>query len=75
LARAEYATDKELGRDVNWSPGDSKRYRDRAKDLRTKADLFSPENRAMLLNMAGFYDHFADEAEMEPRARPAPPNR
>ena len=48
-----------------WKPGDTKRYRDRAEELRTKADGFGPANRAMMLNMATFYERFAEEAEAE----------
>jgi hypothetical protein len=48
---------------MSWQPGDDKRYRDRADELRARADMFSPENRMMLLNMADFYDGFAREAE------------
>ena len=48
-----------------WGPGDAKRYRERAEELRAKADLFGAENRAMLLNMADYYEGFAREAEME----------
>jgi hypothetical protein len=44
---------------------DARSYRDRAKELRTKADQFGPENRAMLLHMADYYDHFAQQLELE----------
>jgi hypothetical protein len=54
-----------------WKPGDAIRYRDRAEELRTKADTFSPENRAMLLNMAAYYDGFSREADTKDAARRA----
>lgn len=38
-----------------------RRYRDRAEELRTKAEEFAPENRDMLLHMAEYYDHFAEQ--------------
>jgi len=44
-------------------PGEVRRYRDRAEELRTKADGFTPENRAMLLSMADYYDRFAQQLE------------
>jgi len=59
----------EMGREMVWRPGECKRYRERAEELRTKADTFSPENRAMLLSMADFYDAFAREMDMENAAR------
>jgi len=40
-------------------PDDVRRYVDRADELRAKADGFTPENRAMLLNMASYYEAFA----------------
>jgi hypothetical protein len=49
--------------------GDAECYRDRAEELRTKADTFRPENHAMLLSMANFYEAFAREMEMEDAAR------
>jgi hypothetical protein len=44
-------------------PDEARRYRERAQELRTKADQFSPENRDMLLKMADYYDHFALQLE------------
>jgi hypothetical protein len=50
-----------------WRPNhdDVESYRNRAHELRAKADWFTPENRAMILKMANFYESFAQEAELE----------
>ena len=50
---------------MSWKVGDAKRFRDRADELRNKADLFSDENREMLLRMADYYESFSRDAEME----------
>jgi hypothetical protein len=44
-------------------PNEARKYRHRAEELRTKADGFAPENREMLLHMAEYYDHFAQQLE------------
>jgi len=44
---------------------DARRYRDRAEELRTKADGFATENQGMLLRMAEYYDHFAEQLERD----------
>jgi hypothetical protein len=49
-------------------PDDARRYVDRADELRAKADGFTPENRAMLLNMASYYEAFARQAEIDHRS-------
>ena len=46
-----------------WRREDADHYRDRAEELRMKADMFSLDNRKMLLGMADLYDRFADEVE------------
>jgi len=46
-----------------WKREYAKGYRDRAKELRAKADMFSIENRDMLLQLADLYDRFADEVQ------------
>ena len=48
-----------------WRSGDGKLFRDRAEELRARADTFSPENRKMLLNMAEYYEGFAREADRQ----------
>ena len=55
-----------------WKREDAKHYRDRADELRTKAELFSPDNCKMLIQMAGLYERFADEVEIG-RWEHAPP--
>jgi hypothetical protein len=39
------------------------RYRDRADELRRNADGFCPENRDMILKMAGNYDAISRELQ------------
>jgi len=46
-----------------WRRQDAKGYRDRAEELRVNADMFSRDNRKMLLDMADLYDRFANEVE------------
>jgi hypothetical protein len=46
-------------------PRDAKHYRDRAEELRTRAETFGPDNRKMLMKMAEYYERFADEVEVD----------
>ena len=48
---------------MGWKREDAKGYRDRAEELRAKADRFSVENHNMLVKLADLYDRFADEVE------------
>jgi hypothetical protein len=44
---------------------DAKHYRDRAEELRIRAETFGPDNRKMLMKMAEYYERFADEVEVD----------
>jgi len=48
---------------MGWRREDAQQYRYRAEELRSKAELFNPDNQKMLLGMADLYDRFADEVE------------
>ena len=48
---------------MGYKREDAKGYRDRAEELRTKADVFSEQNHDMLLQLADLYDRFANEVE------------
>jgi hypothetical protein len=48
---------------MGWKREDASHYRYRAEELRTKADMFSPDNCEMLMKMAELYETFANEVE------------
>jgi hypothetical protein len=58
---------------MGWKREDANHYRDRAEELRNKADMFSPDNCQMLIKMADLYETFANEVETGRWERAAPP--
>jgi len=58
---------------MGWKREDASHYRNRAEELRTKAEMFSPDNCEMLMKMADLYDTFADEVEIGRWESAAPP--